>query len=111
MTILAQRLAAARATRGLTLHALAASARVTVRELQHYEHGTRTPGITNLAAIAAVLGVSVDWLCGLVDDPAAHAGVERLVPGIGDLDAQDLGMIADLVAVMRQHAIDRRSAA
>lgn len=101
MTTLPKRLRAARQNAGLTLVALSERSGVHVRGLAYYESGEREPKAASLTAIARHLGCSVDWLLGLVDDPAdRHAG-DKLVPGVEDLDSVDLGLVRDLVETMR----------
>lgn len=101
MTTLPKRLRAARARSGLTLVALSERTGVHSRVLSFYESGEREPRAAALAAIAACLGVSVDWLLGLVDEPSDLHAADRLVPGVEDLDAIDLGLVRDLIATMR----------
>ena len=101
MTTLPKRLREARAQSGLTLVALSERSGVHVRGLAYYESGEREPKAAALTAIGSHLDCSVDWLLGLVDEPAdRHAG-DRLVPGVEHLDAVDLGLVRDLVAAMR----------
>jgi transcriptional regulator with XRE-family HTH domain len=63
---LGSRLAQARITRGLTQAALAAKSHVPhAMMVSAWERGRNLPRIDYLVAIARVLHVSVDWLCGL----------------------------------------------
>lgn len=104
MTTLPKRLRDARAQAGLTLVALSERTGVHSRVLSFYESGEREPRAAALTAIATHLSVSVDWLLGLVDEPSdRHAG-DRLVPGVEDLDAVDLGLVRDLVETMRKRS-------
>lgn len=102
MTTLTKRLRIARHNAGLTLVALSERSGVHVRGLAYYESGEREPRAAALTAIGRHLGCSVDWLLGLVDDPTdRHAG-DRLVPGVEELDAVDLGLVRDLIETMRK---------
>jgi transcriptional regulator with XRE-family HTH domain len=72
------RLAKARKTRRLTQAALAAQAGVPhVMMISGWERGLNLPRIDYLSAMARVLNVSLDWLCGLStrggpSDPVRH---------------------------------------
>ena len=104
MTTLPKPLREARANAGLTLVALSKRSGVHVRGLAYYESGEREPKAAALTAIARHLGCSVDWLLGLVDEPSNLHAADRLVPGVEELDAVDLGLVRDLVATMRSRS-------
>lgn len=101
MTSLPKRLRESRARSGLTLVALSERTGVHSRVLSFYESSEREPRAAALFAIATHLSVSVDWLLGLVDEPSDRHDGDRLVPGVEDLDAVDLGLVRDLIATMR----------
>lgn len=62
--IIADRLRMARMGRGLSQEALAEKSGVSQNTIYSYETGIRLPGAKILIAIADVLEVSLDWLCG-----------------------------------------------
>ena len=101
MTSLPKRLREARQNAGLTLVALSERSGVHVRGLAYYESGEREPKAAALTALGRHLGCSVDWLLGLVDEPSDRHAADRLVPGVEELDAVDLGLVRDLIATMR----------
>jgi len=49
-------------------------------QIYRYEKGETDPSAEVLAALAKELGVSADWLLGLVDDPKAGVSDEELSP-------------------------------
>lgn len=61
------RLAAAREAAGLTMAALADRAGLSISTVYGYETGRRTPQADQLGALANALGVSADYLLGMVD--------------------------------------------
>lgn len=63
------RIAEARERKGLTQEKLAQRIEVSRAALSHYEKSRRQPDIDTLVKIAAELGVSVDYLLGLTNDP------------------------------------------
>lgn len=76
--VLPARLAQAREACGLTQAALAAEAGVPhVMMVSGWERGLNLPRVDYLAAMASVLGVTLDWLCGLseVGGPTPRKGV------------------------------------
>lgn len=65
---LSHRLVVARRARGLTQAALGRAAGVPhAMMISGWERGVNLPRVDYLAAVARVLGVSLDWLCGLTD--------------------------------------------
>ena len=98
MTDLAARLRLAREIRGMSRADLSRLSGVSARDLKAHELGARRPSAASLARLSGALGVSVDWLLGLVDEHHAHASAERLVPGLSRLDARDLEVVGELVA-------------
>jgi transcriptional regulator with XRE-family HTH domain len=88
----AKRLERARLARGFSLTELARRAGVAQSTLSSVRTGHRHGAKLTLATarkLATVLGISVDWLCGLwVDDPEMHCppslchGVPFLRPGV-----------------------------
>ena len=59
---LAQKLKQLRLQTGLTQEQLAARIGVSSRTIKHWEHGTRTPSVSSLLALAHYFNVSPEWL-------------------------------------------------
>lgn len=59
------RLREARQTAGMTQNALAEAVNISPQMVSAYEKQTREPKLETLAQIAATLGVSLDYLCGI----------------------------------------------
>jgi len=59
-----RRLKEARATHDWTQSYVAELAGISAAHVSHFERGRRLPSVQNLCALALVLGVSTDWLCG-----------------------------------------------
>ena len=67
-----QRIKARREALGLTVQQLSFDARVPAQNIWGWEAGRKGPSdLVQLTAVARRLGVSLDWLCGLADDPVA----------------------------------------
>lgn len=64
------RLRAARAAAGLKQRDVAARLDVDVMQVSRWERGVTTPLLSTTAALAEILGVSVDWLVSGVDHGA-----------------------------------------
>ncbi|MCK5930998.1 MAG: helix-turn-helix transcriptional regulator [Fulvimarina manganoxydans] len=111
MTVLADRLRATREARDLTQSDVARAAGVDLRTVRAYEAAAKTPSAPTLIRLASVLGVSVDYLLGLVDEHTAHASAECLVPGLSRLDSRDLETVGELVARFLANAERRRDRA
>ncbi len=63
------RLIEARKANHLTQHDLAEKIEVNIRQVARYESGENNPTIDVVIRIAKTLGISIDWLAGLSDDP------------------------------------------
>ncbi|SMC32666.1 Transcriptional regulator, contains XRE-family HTH domain [Fulvimarina manganoxydans] len=111
MSILADRLRTVREARDLTQADVARATNLDLRTVRAYEAAAKTPSAGTLVRLASVLGVSVDYLLGLVDEHCAHASAERLVPGLSRLDSRDLETVADLVGRFLAAAERRRDRA
>lgn len=66
-----ERLAKARATAGLTQHALAAQVGCLNQDISRYERGVVVPGHGRIADLAKALGASPGWLLFGESDEAA----------------------------------------
>ena len=73
-----ERLRAAREKLGLSQHELARICGFGVNQISRYEIGKRDPLGLALRKMADVLGVSVDYLMGLTDEPQGHVAASDL---------------------------------
>ena len=64
-----ERLRQAREAKGLTKTALGQMAGVTNVSIREFEIGRKVPTVDTLVTLAEALDCSLDWLCGLSDDP------------------------------------------
>lgn len=90
---------------GLSQQDLADRTYTSLRMIQRYEMADANPSADILARIAKELGVSADWILGLVDAPNSHNSMMELSPVelrlLAAYDRDDLeGMIE---AVMQAH--------
>jgi transcriptional regulator with XRE-family HTH domain len=63
-----QRLQIARKELGMTQREVALGLRIHKSEISGYERDCTKPTFWNLAQLAKMLNVSLDWLCGLTDE-------------------------------------------
>lgn len=68
--IFKKRLKQLREKKGVTQKDVADAIGATAQSIIAYEKGERIPNIDKAAKIARYFGVSLDWLCGLLDDTA-----------------------------------------
>ena len=66
------RLRQARKEAGLTQHALAAKAGVSIQAVSAWEQGERMPTGLNLVQLAITLSVRVEWLAGIDGETVAN---------------------------------------
>ena len=64
ISVFAERLVAERKKKKLTQSELAEKAKISAQTVSYYEKGTKRPTLENAIAIADVLGVSIEYLCG-----------------------------------------------
>ena len=69
MVIFSERLRALRTTKNLSQTSLAERAALSVRQIIRYEQGVSDPTVTAAVSMCKALGVSLDYLCGLSDNP------------------------------------------
>lgn len=62
---LGERIKTARKDRKMTRVQLGKDVGITEQVIYYFENGLRVPSVHTLTEIAAVLDVSLDWLCGL----------------------------------------------
>lgn len=74
------RLRRVREAAGLTQTELAERVGAGTNQIYRYEKGETDPSAEVLAALAQELGVTVDWLLGLVDEPQKGVSDEGLSP-------------------------------
>lgn len=70
--IFAERLKLTLKLAGLTALDLSAMTGISNSTISTYIRMARTPSIWRVVEIAKALDVSVDWLCGLTEDPTLH---------------------------------------
>jgi transcriptional regulator with XRE-family HTH domain len=68
-TIFPHRLMQRREQRGLSKVALGKMVGVTHVSIREFETGRKVPSVDTLIALARALDCSVDWLCGLTNEP------------------------------------------
>ncbi|MCC6873516.1 MAG: helix-turn-helix domain-containing protein [Sandaracinaceae bacterium] len=77
---LGQRIASARAAAGLNRNQLARALGTSWQHVDHWEKGRTQPSLESVRRIAEVLGVSVDYLMGLRDQPErSSSALERFL--------------------------------
>lgn len=69
MNIFSERLKNSRLQLNLSQAALAERAVLSVRQIIRYEQGVSDPTVTAAVSMCKALGVSLDYLCGLSDNP------------------------------------------
>ena len=74
MPFSAERLRNIREQKGYMQRDLAELSGVSEAQISRYETGKMAPSLPNLESIVKLLGVSIDYLLGLVDDPNRHFG-------------------------------------
>ncbi|MGI6491494.1 MAG: helix-turn-helix domain-containing protein [Pelotomaculum sp.] len=91
---LGKRLKEARTNKGLTQEEAAKHLRITFQALSNYERGVRDPDTDLLKSIAALYGVTADYLLGLSDVKtpiktiaAYHDGDDWTEEELGDIEA------------------------
>ena len=87
------RLREARDRRGFTQLQLSQAAGLPSTTISHFESGSRKPSFDNLRRLTKVLGVSTDYLMGLVDTPDATAVATRIARHLGDATEDDILML------------------
>lgn len=70
--IFAERIKECRKKAGFTQEKAAELLEIGYSTYRHYEYGNRVPLVTDAAAMAKLFHVSLDYLAGLTDDPAAR---------------------------------------
>ena len=79
MGLKGNRLKQLRVNRGLTQEQLAAQLKLGKRQIHRYENGLSDPASDVVARLALALGVSADFLLGLVDEATDHYMHESLI--------------------------------
>lgn len=78
LVLFAQRMKEAREKRGLKQKELADAVGVSPQTISAYEKTGKIPTLDNAASIAQVLGVSLDWLCGTIDEQPKGTPIKTL---------------------------------
>lgn len=87
------RLKNARELRGLTQTDLGKEAGLPSTTISHFESGSRKPSFDNLRRLTKVLGVSTDYLMGIVDTTDASAAASRIARHLGQATEDDIKML------------------
>ncbi|MBS0225741.1 MAG: helix-turn-helix transcriptional regulator [Proteobacteria bacterium] len=87
------RLKEAREKRGLTQAGLSKEAGLPSTTISHFESGSRKPSFDNLRRLTKVLGVSTDYLMGLVDTPDATGAASRIARHLGNATESEIQML------------------
>jgi transcriptional regulator with XRE-family HTH domain len=87
VSIFSDRLQARRKSLGLTLDALAAKAGMSKTGLWQLDTGKSFPDADTLLKLGQALGVSLDWLMGMADDPSPPGCRDENPPVPADLAA------------------------
>ncbi len=90
------RLKAARERRGLTQAELGKEAGLPSTTLSHFESGSRKPSFDNLSRVTRVLGVSTDYLMGIVDTPEATGAANRIARHLQNATEDEIQMLEDV---------------
>ena len=87
------RLKEAREKRGLTQAGLSKKAGLPSTTISHFESGSRKPSFDNLRRLTKVLGVSTDYLMGIVDTPDATGAASRIARHLGNATESEIQML------------------
>lgn len=87
------RLKQARGKRGLTQADLSKEAGLPSTTISHFESGSRKPSFDNLRRLTKVLGVSTDYLMGIVDTPDATGAATRIARHLGNATESEIQML------------------
>lgn len=90
------RLKEARDRRGLTQAELGKEAGLPSTTLSHFESGSRKPSFDNLRRLTRVLGVSTDYLMGIVDTPEATGAASRIARHLQNATEDEIQMLEDV---------------
>lgn len=87
------RLREAREKRGFTQASLSKEAGLPATTISHFESGSRKPSFDNLRRLTKVLGVSTDYLMGIVDIPDATGAASRIARHLGNATESEIQML------------------
>ena len=90
------RLKEARERRALTQAELGKEAGLPSTTLSHFESGSRKPSFDNLRRLTRVLGVSTDYLMGIVDTPEATGAASRIARHLQNATEDEIQMLEDV---------------
>lgn len=100
MPLQGNRLRTWRETRGYTQEELADLLEVSTQQVYRWESGKNDPTGDYLARMAKLLGITTDFLLGLVDDPTDHLEEEDLSPTERRLvNAYRAGRLMDVIGM------------
>jgi transcriptional regulator with XRE-family HTH domain len=96
---ISSRLRAARDVRGWSPKDLARRAGIPTKTIEHYEIGLSKPSLEMLLRLAGMLGVTTDYLLGVVDAPYAGAS-DPLFRAMGRLADKEREFARDFLKVL-----------
>lgn len=99
-TVFPQRLKEARDKRGFTQAELGKEAGLPSTTISHFESGSRKPSFDNLRRLTKVLGVSTDYLMGVVDIEDATGAATRIARHLTNATEEDIAMLEMLAESM-----------
>jgi transcriptional regulator with XRE-family HTH domain len=109
----AKQIRAVREAKGLTQANLAAQASITPAAISQIEAGARIPSTPILRRVAAVLGVSIDYLLGSTNevqlqDILSDEGVQKFFRGYQSLSSQDQKLIQQQIEFLKSKSDSKR---
>lgn len=94
------RLRETRDKRSFTQAELGKQAGLPSTTISHFESGSRKPSFDNLRRLAKVLGVSTDYLMGIVDTPDSTGAASRIARHLTNATEEDIAMLEMLAESM-----------
>ena len=104
---ISSRLRAARDVRGWSQKDLARRAGIPTKTIEHYEIRLCKPSLEMLRRLAGLLGVTTDYLLGVVDAPHAGAG-DALFRAVDRLADEEREFARDLLQVLVERSRSKR---
>jgi transcriptional regulator with XRE-family HTH domain len=104
---ISSRLRAARDLRGWSQKELARRAGIPTKTIEHYEIALSKPSLEMLRRLAGMLGVTTDYLLGVVDAPHAGAG-DALFRAVDRLADEEREFARDFLQVLVERSRSKR---
>ena len=105
---ISSRLRAARDVCGWSQKDLARRARIPTKTIEHYEIGLSKPSLEVLRRLAGTLGVTTDYLLGVVDAPYAGPS-DPLFHAVGRLADEEREIARDFLEVLVERSRSKRN--